>query len=173
MVPMPGQPLNNNSSMDENSPRPPDPAQAKKGSQHWLCPGVCSQCFSIWGFSSQLVNNPPASAGDTRDIDLIPGLGRSPGEGNGYPLQYPCLENSMDRGAWVGYSPWGHKELDMTECTYTYLHVTGARGTPRCWPQPPLPSPPPIAARNAVVTNSKAETNLIKCLLWTRSCVEN
>ena len=40
--------------------------------------------------------------------------GRSPGEGNGYPLQYSCLENSMDRGL-VGYSPWGHKELDMTE----------------------------------------------------------
>ena len=31
------------------------------------------------------------------------------------PLQYSCLENSMDRGAWQGYSPWGHKELDMTE----------------------------------------------------------
>ena len=45
------------------------------------------------------------------DLDLIPGLGRSPGEGNGNPLQYSCLENPMDRG----YSPWGRKELDMTE----------------------------------------------------------
>ena len=35
-----------------------------------------------------------------REMDLIPGSGRSPGEGNGYPLQYSCLENSMDRGAW-------------------------------------------------------------------------
>ena len=34
------------------------------------------------------------------DLGLIPGLGRSPGEGNGYPLQYSCLENSIDRGAW-------------------------------------------------------------------------
>ena len=34
------------------------------------------------------------------DLDLIPGLGTSPGEGNGYPLQYSCLENSMDRGTW-------------------------------------------------------------------------
>ena len=42
-----------------------------------------------------VVKNPPANAGDT---GLIPGLGRSPGEGNGYPLQYSCLENSMDRG---------------------------------------------------------------------------
>ena len=46
------------------------------------------------------VKNPPANAGDTRDAGLIPGLGRSPGEGNGYPLQYSCLENSVDRGAW-------------------------------------------------------------------------
>ena len=44
-------------------------------------------------------------------LDLIPWLGRSPGEGNGNPLQYSCLENPMDRG----YSPWGRKELDMTE----------------------------------------------------------
>ena len=45
------------------------------------------------------------------------GWGRSPGEGNGYPLRYFCLENSMDRGAWslVGYSLWGCKELDSTE----------------------------------------------------------
>jgi len=41
--------------------------------------------------------NPPAKA---RDAGLIPGSGRSPGEGNGYPLQYSCLENSMDIGAW-------------------------------------------------------------------------
>ena len=47
-----------------------------------------------------MVKNPPASAGDAKDTDLIPGLGRSPGVGNGTPLQYSCLENSMDRGAW-------------------------------------------------------------------------
>ena len=45
----------------------------------------------------------------------IPGLGRSPGEGNGNPLMYSCLENSMDRRVWWVYSPWGHKESDMTE----------------------------------------------------------
>ena len=50
------------------------------------------------GFSgSSLVKNLPANAGD---VALIPGLGRSPGEGNGNPSQYPCLENPMDRGAW-------------------------------------------------------------------------
>ena len=47
-----------------------------------------------------MVKNPPVNAGDIRDVRLIPGLGRSPGEGNGNPLQYSCLENPMDRGAW-------------------------------------------------------------------------
>ena len=47
-----------------------------------------------------VVKNPPASAGNTRDVGSISGSGRSPGEGNGYPLQYSCLENPMDRGAW-------------------------------------------------------------------------
>ena len=47
-----------------------------------------------------MVKIPPASAGHTRDTGLIPGLGRSPGVGNGNLLQYSCLENPMDRGAW-------------------------------------------------------------------------
>jgi len=46
-----------------------------------------------------VVKNPPASARDARDLGLIPGLGRSPGGGNGNLLQYSCLENPMDRGA--------------------------------------------------------------------------
>ena len=47
-----------------------------------------------------MVKNLPANAGDVRDAGLIPGSGRSPGEGNGNPFQYSCLENPMDRGAW-------------------------------------------------------------------------
>ena len=47
-----------------------------------------------------MVKNPPANAGEVRDEGSIPGSGRSPGEGNGNPLQYSCLENPMDRGAW-------------------------------------------------------------------------
>jgi len=58
-----------------------------------------------------VVKNLPANAGD---VGLILGPGRYPGEGNGNPLQYLCLENPMDRGSWRGYSPCGHKELDMT-----------------------------------------------------------
>ena len=63
-----------------------------------------------------MVKNPLANAGDTGDADLILRLGRSPGERNGYPFPYSCLENSMDRGAWrATYTPWGCKELDATE----------------------------------------------------------
>ena len=47
-----------------------------------------------------VVKNLPANAQDLRDAGSVPGLGRSPGEGNGNPLQYSCLENLMDRGAW-------------------------------------------------------------------------
>ena len=47
-----------------------------------------------------VVKNPPASAGDSGDMGSISGLGRPPEEGNGNPLQYSCLENSTDRGAW-------------------------------------------------------------------------
>ena len=47
-----------------------------------------------------MVKNLPANAGETRDVVLIPEWGRSPGEVNGNSLQYSCLENSMDRGAW-------------------------------------------------------------------------
>ena len=47
-----------------------------------------------------VVKNPFASSGDVRDVVSIPGLRRSPGEGHGNPLQYSCLENPMDRGAW-------------------------------------------------------------------------
>ena len=47
-----------------------------------------------------MVKNPPANAGDLKDAGLIPGWGRSPGGGHGSPLQYSCLKNPKDRGAW-------------------------------------------------------------------------
>ena len=49
-----------------------------------------------------MVRNTPVNAEDEGDPGLIPGSGRSPGEGSGNPLQYSCLENSMNRGAWQG-----------------------------------------------------------------------
>ena len=55
----------------------------------------------LMGFpGGSMVKNPPANAGDTGDSGSVTGLGRSPGVGNGNPLQYSCLENSMDIGAW-------------------------------------------------------------------------
>ena len=58
-----------------------------------------------------MVKNPPANAGEA---GLIPGLGRSPGEGNGNPFQYSCQENPMDRGAWQATGHGVAKELDTT-----------------------------------------------------------
>ena len=61
-------------------------------------------------------------------LGLIPGSGRSPVEGHGNPLQYSCLENPMDQGAWVGYSPWGRKELDTTEWLTLNLYYLKIKG---------------------------------------------
>ena len=61
-----------------------------------------------------MVKNLPANAGDEGDMSSIPGSGRSPGGGNGYPLQYSCLENPTDRGAWWA-TVHGITESDMTE----------------------------------------------------------
>ena len=71
------------------------------------------------------------SACNAGDPGSIPGSGRSPGEGNGNPLQYSCLEKSHGQRNLVGYSPWGHKESEMTEqltlslsyiYVYSYIH---------------------------------------------------
>ena len=70
-----------------------------------------------------MVRNLPANAGELRDPGLIPESGRSPGGGNGNPLQYSCLENPHGQRSLTGYSPWGHKESDTTEpLTYRELH---------------------------------------------------
>ena len=65
------------------------------------------------GFPRDLDSKEPAC--NVGDLGSVPGSGRSPGEGNGNPFQYSCLENPMDGGVWLGYSPWGHKESDPTE----------------------------------------------------------
>ena len=73
-----------------------------------------------------VVMNPPTNARDEKDKGLIPESGRSPEEGNDNSLQYFCLENSMDRGAWGSYSPWGRKKSDTTEnaCGHSQLFIT-------------------------------------------------
>ena len=66
-----------------------------------------------------MVKNPHANAGDAGDTGSIPGLGRSLGEGNGNPLQYSCLKNSIDREAWKA-TCHGVTELDMTNHTHAH-----------------------------------------------------
>ena len=66
---------------------------------------------------------PLANAGDIRGVGLIPGLRRSPKGGHGHPLQYSCLENPMDRGAWSA-TVHGVTELDTTEETeHAHMHA--------------------------------------------------
>ena len=62
-----------------------------------------------------MAENLLANAGDIRDPGSTPGLGRSPGEGHGKPLQYSCLEKTHGQRSLVSYSPWGYKESDMTK----------------------------------------------------------
>ena len=76
-----------------------------------------------------MLKNPPANAGDMGDLGSVPGLGRSPGEGHGNPLQYSCLENPMDRGDWqamvhrVTKSWILLKQQHTAMCTHTHTHT--------------------------------------------------
>ena len=65
--------------------------------------GIASPSYGNRSFHHQValvVKNPPANAGNAREVDMIPRQGRSPGVGNGNPLQYSCLEHPMDRRPW-------------------------------------------------------------------------
>ena len=74
------------------------------------------------------------SARNVGGLGSVPGLGRSPGEGNDNPLQYSCLENPHGQVSLAGYNPWGHKELEMTEQLrhiYSHTIITIIPGFPR------------------------------------------
>ena len=80
-------------------------------------PYVC-----IWGFPGG--SDDKESACNSGDLGSIPGWGRSPGEGNGNPPQFSCLENPHGQRSLVGCSPWDHKELDTTEwLTLSLFHI--------------------------------------------------
>ena len=109
--------------------------------------------FLSFGFCSYLsiqkeilYLNPPSNTGDVRDAGLIPGSRRSPGEGNGNPLQYSCLENPMDRGAWwtTGSHRGGHDWSDQV-CIHALLVtiLQALRGKHKASPQPWNFSPSP------------------------------
>ena len=72
----------------------------------------------VWASQVVLVvKNPPANAGDVRDVGSILRLGRSRGRGNCYPLQYSCLKNPMDRGAWWATVHGGCKHISCVKIT--------------------------------------------------------
>ena len=87
--------------------------------------------YSLSGYTEGLpgcavVKNPPASAGNVRDLGLIPGSGRCPGQGNGNPFQYSCLENPTDRGAWwasVQGITKNQTRMSVHTHTHTYTHT--------------------------------------------------
>ena len=89
-------------------------------------PRICSRfqffCLRDLGFLCPNWLRHKVSAYNAGDLGSIPGLGRSPGEGHGNPLQYSYLENPMDGGTWSGYSSWGRKELDTTERLHSLTH---------------------------------------------------
>ena len=120
------------SSDSPSSPRMMDLFPSLWGSQSWWDATPPTPTLSIAQVVLE-VKNLPACAGDTRDKDLIPGSGRSPGEGNGNSLQYSCLENPMDREAWrsieaIGLQRVGHDRsaLESTHaCTHTSQGTLG------------------------------------------------
>ena len=93
-----------------------------------------------------VVKNPPAKAGDSRDVGLISVLERSPGGGNGNSLLYSCLENSMDRGVWWATVSRVTKESNTT--VHTHTHTTN--NLRRCIKQrhPTIPGNPVLLASN-------------------------
>ena len=72
-----------------------------------------------------MVKNPPANSGDAGAMGFIPGSARSPREGNGNSLQYSCLGNPIDRGAWQAVVQGIAKELGRTEPTHTTQDILG------------------------------------------------
>ena len=94
--------------------KPSNQKHGKEGCQDWIC-----RAWTLWFKSSlfslvaQMVKHLAYNVGD---LGLIPGSGRSSGEGNSNPLQYSCLDNPMGGGAWwATYSPLGRKESDTSE----------------------------------------------------------
>ena len=96
------------------------PAQPLHGGP--VPPGGLQVLWSLHFVASKIQTCPwelsgEESACNVGDLGSTPGLGRSPGEGNGNPLQYSYLKNPHGQRSLAGYSPWGHKESDMTEVT--------------------------------------------------------
>ena len=86
-------------------------ARVLRLAKRWSNKHTCMACKTEDFLDDSACKESACNAGDMGGVALIPGSGRSPGEGNGNLLQYSCLENSMDRGAWQGYNPWGSQRV--------------------------------------------------------------
>ena len=119
---------------------------------------------------SSVVKNPPAHARDTGDMSLIPRLGRSPRGGNGNPLKYSCLENSMDRGAWQDTVHGISKSQRDWECTSEIMKLLDGTDRNRI----PLPSDngdaskphQPEGCLKEFLRKTNKQTNWIKLFSW-------
>ena len=105
-------------------------------SLHWLTRASCEHFFSrltpvFLGFPGG--SNGKESACSVGDLGSIPGLGRSPGRGNGTSLQDSCLENPHGQRRLAGYSPWSRKELDTTEKLNTTQHSPTSHPVKSSW----------------------------------------
>ena len=89
-------------------------------SQTWLKWLSSSSRLLYWTFQEALKNT-FANAGDARDVGLIPGMEKSPGEGNGHPLQCSCLGNSMDTGAWATVHGVAKGPMGLSTCAGCYI----------------------------------------------------
>ena len=106
---------------------------------------------SIWSFpGGSVIKNQPANA---NNAGLIPGLGRSPGGGNGNPLQYSCLGNLTDRGAWWATVHEVSKESDMTQQL-------------QCCRPPPFSRPPPAPSFPVIIFLNDHLTSTISIMFY-------
>ena len=94
-----------------------------------------------WATVHGVAKNPPANSGDAGDVGLILGSERSPGVGNGSPLQYSCLENPMNRGVW--HATVHEVAQNQTLLSLYTLKECGVMGFPRQKHWSALPLPPP------------------------------
>ena len=114
-----------------------------------------SRAPALLSLPLDVVKNPPANTGDTRDAPSIPVLGRSPGGGHGNPLQYACLENPLDRGAWWA-TVHGIAKSRTRLRTHSLTHSL----------RPGLKLPPSCAAVSALCLQGAAPSLLLGVLAW-------
>ena len=125
-------------------------------------------------YGGTVVKNPLAKAGDTRDLGSIPGFGWSSGTGNGNPLRYSYLENSLDKGAWQATVHGVAKSwtwLSMRACTQTHTHTHTQHPMGSSWDRPsPHVLCPPLLCRKGVFSKPPWVTKAWLKNKWLNRC---